>query len=253
VARVVATICGKLHRHIDDHDLERYHLGRIDDLLAAWGPVRVLDLFNTSTEPHQEAVFTYYERLRKGQLAYCTARAVGRGDTFAPPERLNGTRRCYSPFAGRRDRVGVLGWSWPLVPLPGVAPTGLPPYRQSHDNETGKANMAFIMAAGFASSRTYVPSSTISSVAGPQPAPAMQQMATRLGYDCLLNRISDGIYESATRLHRRDLERSRRRTEATRQFWALLADLKDQVARIAVMRVRAACADRCVELYSKAS
>ena len=66
MARVVATICGKLHRHIDDHDLERYHLGRIDDLLAAWGPVRVLDLFNTSTEPHQEAVFTYYERSGRG-------------------------------------------------------------------------------------------------------------------------------------------------------------------------------------------
>ena len=134
-----------------------------------------------------------------------------------------------------------------------VASTGLSACRQSHDNETGKANMAFIMAAGFASSRTYVPSSTISSVAGPQPAPAMQQMATRLGYDCLLNRISNGIYESATRLHRLDLERSRRRTEATRQFRDRLADLKDQVTRNAVMRARAACGDRCVERYSKAS
>jgi hypothetical protein len=29
VARVVATICGKLPGHIDDHDLERYHLGMV--------------------------------------------------------------------------------------------------------------------------------------------------------------------------------------------------------------------------------
>jgi hypothetical protein len=29
VARVVATICGKLPDHIDDHDLERYHLGMV--------------------------------------------------------------------------------------------------------------------------------------------------------------------------------------------------------------------------------
>ena len=30
-ARVVATICGKLHGHICDHDLERYHLGMVKD------------------------------------------------------------------------------------------------------------------------------------------------------------------------------------------------------------------------------
>ena len=31
VARVVATICGKLPGHICDHDLERYHLGMVKD------------------------------------------------------------------------------------------------------------------------------------------------------------------------------------------------------------------------------
>jgi hypothetical protein len=31
VARVAATICGKLPGHIDDHDLERYHLGMVKD------------------------------------------------------------------------------------------------------------------------------------------------------------------------------------------------------------------------------
>jgi hypothetical protein len=31
VARVVATICGRLPGHIDDHDLERYHLGMVKD------------------------------------------------------------------------------------------------------------------------------------------------------------------------------------------------------------------------------
>jgi hypothetical protein len=31
VARVVATICGKLPGHVDDHDLERYHLGMVKD------------------------------------------------------------------------------------------------------------------------------------------------------------------------------------------------------------------------------
>ena len=31
MARVAATICGKLPGHIDDHDLERYHLGMVKD------------------------------------------------------------------------------------------------------------------------------------------------------------------------------------------------------------------------------
>ena len=31
MARVVATIYGKLPDHIDDHDLERYHLGMVKD------------------------------------------------------------------------------------------------------------------------------------------------------------------------------------------------------------------------------
>ena len=31
MARVVATICGKLHGHVCDHDLERYHLGMVKD------------------------------------------------------------------------------------------------------------------------------------------------------------------------------------------------------------------------------
>jgi hypothetical protein len=31
VARVVAAICGKLSGHVDDHDLERYHLGMMKD------------------------------------------------------------------------------------------------------------------------------------------------------------------------------------------------------------------------------
>ena len=31
MARVVAKICAKLSGHIDDHDLERYHLGMVKD------------------------------------------------------------------------------------------------------------------------------------------------------------------------------------------------------------------------------
>ena len=31
MARLDATICGKLPRHIDDHDLECYHLGMVKD------------------------------------------------------------------------------------------------------------------------------------------------------------------------------------------------------------------------------
>src|ERR1035437_8525998 len=113
--------------------------------------------------------------------------------------------------------------------------------------------MAFIIAAGFASSRTSVLSSTEAGVARAQPAPEMQQMGIRHGYDCLLSRISSGICENATELHRLDLERLGRRAEAACQFQDVLTDLKDLIAWKAAVRTGSACADGSVELSYKAS
>src|ERR1035437_6800269 len=112
--------------------------------------------------------------------------------------------------------------------------------------------MAFIIAAGFASSRTSVLSSTEAGVARAQPAPEMQQMGIRLGYDCLLRRISSGMRENATKLNHLDLERLGRPAAAC-QFQETLADLKDQIARKVAMRTESACADGIVELSYKAS
>lgn len=86
-----------------------------------------------------------------------------------------------------------------------------------------------------------------------QPAPQMQQMGIRLGYDSLLSRISDGICENASHLHRHDLERLGRRAEAKSQLEDTLTDLKERIARKTAVRTRPACADGTVELYYKAS
>lgn len=81
----------------------------------------------------------------------------------------------------------------------------------------------------------------------------MQQMGIRQGYDCLLNRISSGICENATKLHRLDLEGLGRRAEAACQFQDRLTDLKEQIAWKAAVRTRSARADGSVELSHKAS
>jgi len=78
--------------------------------------------------------------------------------------------------------------------------------------------MPFIIAAGFVASRTSVLSSTQASVEGAQPAPRVQQMGTRHGYDCLLSRISSGMCENATKAHRRELERLGRRAADACRF-----------------------------------
>jgi hypothetical protein len=113
--------------------------------------------------------------------------------------------------------------------------------------------MPFNIAAGFASSRTTVLSSTETHAARVQPAPPMQQMAIRLGYDSLLSRISGGICENAFAPHRLDLERLGRRAEVECQLQDTLTDLKDRIARKAAVRTRPATVDRSVELYYKAS
>jgi hypothetical protein len=113
--------------------------------------------------------------------------------------------------------------------------------------------MAFIIAAGFVPSRTPVLSSTSTSAARAHPAPEMQQMATRQGYDCLLSSISSSICDNATRLHGLDFERLGRRAEKTCQFQDRLSALKDRVARIADARPRSAYEHRSFELACKAS
>ena len=81
----------------------------------------------------------------------------------------------------------------------------------------------------------------------------MQQMGIRHGYDCLLSRISSGICENATTLHRLDLERLGRRAETSCQFQDMLTDLKNWIARRAAVRTRSAYADGSVEPSYKAS
>jgi hypothetical protein len=110
--------------------------------------------------------------------------------------------------------------------------------------------MAFIIAAGFVPSRTPVLSSTSTSAARAHPAPEMQRMATRQGYDGLLSSISSSICENATRLHGIDLERLGRRTEKACQLQARLNGLR---ARIAAGRPESAYADSSFELSCKAS
>ena len=78
-------------------------------------------------------------------------------------------------------------------------------------------------------------------------------MGTRHGYDCLLSRISSGICEKATGLHRLDLERLGRRAVAACQFQDMLTDLKDRIAWKAAVRTGSACVDGSVELSYKAS
>src|ERR1035437_780097 len=113
--------------------------------------------------------------------------------------------------------------------------------------------MAFIIAAGFVPSRTPVLSSTSTSAARAHPAPEMQRMATRQGYDGLLSSISSSICENATRLHGLDFERLGRCTEKACQLQDRLTGLKDRMARIADARPQSAYAGSIIELCRKAS
>jgi hypothetical protein len=113
--------------------------------------------------------------------------------------------------------------------------------------------MAFIMAAGFASSKTSVLSSTDTIGARVQSAPRMQQMGITLGYDSLLNRISTGILDSTAQVNRVELRRLVRRADAECQLGATLSDLKARMARKTAVRTLPANADGSVEFYCKAS
>jgi hypothetical protein len=113
--------------------------------------------------------------------------------------------------------------------------------------------MAFIMAVGFATSRTSALSSTETIAARVQPAPRMQQMGIGLGYDSLLSRISTGICDNATQAHRLELGRFGHRAEVECQLGQTLSDLKARMARKTAVRTLPAGADDRVELYYKAS
>src|SRR5260370_33419398 len=89
--------------------------------------------------------------------------------------------------------------------------------------------MAFIIAAGFAASRTTAFSSATPCVAKAHSAPQMQQMAIRQGYDCMLSRMSSGICDNAAQHHRLDLERLGRRADAECRFQATLTGLKERI------------------------
>src|SRR5260370_26100584 len=90
--------------------------------------------------------------------------------------------------------------------------------------------MAFIIAAGFAASRTTALSSATPCVARAHSAPQMQQMGIRQGYDCLLSRISSGICDNAAPHHRLDLERLGRRADAECRVQDTLTGLTERIA-----------------------
>ena len=113
--------------------------------------------------------------------------------------------------------------------------------------------MAFMNGAGFASPRALVVPSVTSSVTTALPAPRMQQMGRRQGYDRPLSRISNGIRENAARVQRLDLERLGRGAELQCRFHEKLASVKDQIAWKAAGGTRSACADGSTALTYKAS
>lgn len=108
--------------------------------------------------------------------------------------------------------------------------------------------MSFPIAAGFASSRKPVLSSTEAGAPREQRAPQKQETGIIPGYDCLLSRISSGICENATQLHRLDLQRLGRRVEAECELQEMLANLKDRMTRKAAARTRSAWAEGSVEV-----
>jgi hypothetical protein len=77
----------------------------------------------------------------------------------------------------------------------------------------------------------------------------MKRMAMRAGYDCLLSRLSTGICDNATRLHRLDLQRVNRRAEVECRLQDTLTDLKDKIARKASMHQRSARVGGSVQLH----
>jgi len=113
--------------------------------------------------------------------------------------------------------------------------------------------MPFLIAAGFASSRTAVLSSTDTTAAKVHPAPQIRLPELRPSSDCLLSRISSGICDNVTRLHRLDLERLGRRADAECRLQDMLGDLKEQIAWKTSARTRSTCVDGSVELRYKAS
>src|SRR5260370_41162457 len=89
--------------------------------------------------------------------------------------------------------------------------------------------MSFIIAAGLAPSKISALSSDEAHVARVQPAPQMQRMATKYGYDCLLRRISGGICENAAKANRIELERLGRRAADRCRFHEGLTLQKDSL------------------------
>jgi len=78
-------------------------------------------------------------------------------------------------------------------------------------------------------------------------------MRIRRGCDSLLNRISSGICENATEIHRSELQRLGRRAAAESQFQDMVSDVKDRLARKACLIAELAFAVRSVEFPNRAA
>lgn len=86
-----------------------------------------------------------------------------------------------------------------------------------------------------------------------QPAPSILNPGTNCGENRLLGRISSGICQTATELHRVDFERTGHRAQAVTRLQDVLADMKERVARKVTVKSRLACAEPSLELSYKAS
>jgi len=78
-------------------------------------------------------------------------------------------------------------------------------------------------------------------------------MRLRQGYDSLLNRISSDMCENATETHRIELAQLGLRSATARRFQAMLADVKDRLARKGSSVTQLVYADRSFELPNKAA
>jgi hypothetical protein len=113
--------------------------------------------------------------------------------------------------------------------------------------------MAFLIAAGFASSNTSVLSSTETGLPRAQRPPQMRQLGISPSYDGLLTRISTALCDNATTRHLLDLSRIDRRLQMESQLQETLTDLKHKMARKAAASIPPVSVDSSVELYYRAS
>jgi hypothetical protein len=108
------------------------------------------------------------------------------------------------------------------------------------------------IATGYTDLKPVVTFSAGSMGARVQSVPVMT-VGGALGCEGLMGRISSGLADNASGLHRLDLERTSDRTQAATRLQSMLAEMKDRVARKVSVKARLAVAETGLELSYKAS